>query len=102
MTSVPCFAAGTHILTPAGEVPVEALRPADSVVLAGGVTAHVRWIGQRHLNCRTRSAPHLVMPVSIRAGALAARLPARDLLLTPDHAVHVDQRDSERMIMPNP
>jgi hypothetical protein len=87
---IPCFAAGTRILTPAGEVPVEALRAGDPVVLARGGTTRVRWIGLRHVECRAHRAPHAVMPVRIRAGAIAPGIPARDLFVSPDHAVHLD------------
>ena len=88
--TVPCFAAGTRILTPAGEVPVEALEAGDLLVLASGRTARVRWIGRRRVDCRAHSAPRAVMPVCIRAGAIAPGVPARDLFLSPDHAVYVD------------
>jgi hypothetical protein len=85
-----CFAAGTRIATPAGEVPVETLRAGDRVILARGGTAPVIWLGHRHIDCGAQGVPSLVQPVCIRAGALAAGLPARDLWLSPDHAVHVD------------
>ncbi len=43
---IACFAAGTRILTDAGERAVERLRVGDRVVtLLGGRLAHVRWIG---------------------------------------------------------
>jgi hypothetical protein len=82
---IACFAAGTRILTDAGERAVEALRVGDAVVtLLGGRLARVRWIGQRRLR-----GP-LAWPVRIAAHALGENQPRRDLLLSPDHAVHVD------------
>ena len=85
-----CFAAGTRIATPDGEVAVEALRPGDHVRLASGGVADVRWVGHRRVWCDRHPRPHGVFPVRIRAGAFAPGQPARDLLLSPDHAVFAD------------
>jgi hypothetical protein len=86
----PCFAAGTRIDTPRGEVPVEALCAGDEVTLASGGTAPIVWIGRRRVDCRSYPEPHQVWPVRIGRGAFAPGVPRRDLLLSPDHAVFVD------------
>lgn len=83
-----CFVTGTRIATPAGEAPVEALRPGDRVALADGGTAEVRWIGRQSIAARFADPLH-VWPVRIRAGALDDGVPHRDLLLSPGHAVRV-------------
>jgi hypothetical protein len=83
----PCFAAGTRIATPGGAVAVEALRPGDHVRLATGGSADIRWVGHRRVRCDRHPRPHEVFPVRIRADAFAPGQPARDLLLSPDHAV---------------
>src|SRR4029077_3888720 len=49
---VGCFAAGTRISTPSGEVAVEDLRVSQTVVTAEGDVAPVIWLGHRHLDCR--------------------------------------------------
>jgi hypothetical protein len=86
-TAPPCFARGTRILTPAGYVPVEHLKPGDNVVtIAGGVRA-VRWVGWRVIDLQTHRRPNAVWPVCITANALDNGIPARDLFLSPDHAV---------------
>ncbi|MBE7213275.1 MAG: Hint domain-containing protein [Gluconacetobacter diazotrophicus] len=92
---LPCFAAGTAIDTPRGPVAVEALREGDSVLLAGGGTGPggwgtVRWVGSRGVRLDGHRRPEQVLPVRIRAGALADGVPARDLLLSPDHALLLD------------
>ncbi|MDE2198114.1 MAG: Hint domain-containing protein [Rhodospirillales bacterium] len=87
---VPCFAAGTRILTPRGEVAVEALHAGDLVALARGGTAAVRWVGRRQVDCRHHRRPQDVLPVRVRAGAFADGVPQRDLVLSPDHAVFAD------------
>ena len=87
--AAPCFRAGTRIRTPRGEVPVEALRAGDTVLLAQGGTRPVRWIGRRHVDCRRHPRPHDVWPVRVAAGAFAEGQPIADLWLSPDHAVLV-------------
>jgi collagen type I/II/III/V/XI/XXIV/XXVII alpha len=91
VTYVACFAAGTRIATPAGERPVECLRAGDRVVSHFGGSAPVVWVGHRTLDPRRHPRPHEVQPVRVRAGAFAERVPARDLLLSPDHAVYVNE-----------
>jgi hypothetical protein len=88
---IACFAAGTRILTEYGEVEVERLRPGVRVV---SLTHHrllpVRWIGSQRIDCRTQGQPAHTRPVRITAGAFGPGMPARDLLLSPDHAVFVE------------
>jgi len=87
---VACFAAGTRILTDRGPVPVEALREGDRVVSAFGGIRPARWIGQRRIDCRRHARPTEVWPVRVRAHAFADGAPLNDLLLSPDHAIFVD------------
>jgi hypothetical protein len=88
---VTCFAAGTRIATPDGEVAVDTLRAGD-MVLAGidGTPRPVRWIGERTLDLRAHPHPQEAAPVRIAAGAFADGVPARDLLLSPEHCVFAD------------
>jgi len=81
-----CFVAGTRIQTPLGKIAVEKLKIGDMVVTASGSCVPVRWIGVNTVATRGRD-PLRVMPVRIRAGALGEKLPERDLLVSPDHAL---------------
>ncbi len=90
-----CFLQGTLIATPTGPRPVEDLRSGDPVLTAAGAEAPVRWMGRRSLHAfgpdgYLRADPLCVMPIRIRAGALGAGLPERDLLVSPDHAILVE------------
>jgi hypothetical protein len=84
-----CFMAGTAIATPDGPVAVETLDKGDLVRTADGGAAPVRWVGRQTVS--TVFADSLrVMPIRVRAGALADNVPVRDLLVSPDHALLVD------------
>lgn len=88
---VPCFAAGTRILTRRGEVAVEDLQVGDqAMALRSGGFSTISWIGQRQLSCAAGSKQAEKWPLRVRAGAFGDGKPHRDLFLSPDHAVHVN------------
>ncbi|MGC8477607.1 MAG: Hint domain-containing protein, partial [Acetobacteraceae bacterium] len=83
----PCYAAGTRIAAAHGSVPVERLRAGDLLRTAGGALRPVRWIGHRTIDLTRHPDPRRAQPIRIAADAFADGIPARDLLLSPDHAV---------------
>jgi collagen type I/II/III/V/XI/XXIV/XXVII alpha len=89
-TETQCFLKGTSIRAPDRDVLVEHLRLGDRVTARFAGTAPIVWIGHRHVDCRRHPEPDKVWPVRITAGAFGDGLPLRDLLLSPDHAVFVD------------
>ena len=76
--------------TSEGDVAVETLAFGDLVLTCGGALVPAQWIGYRHVNCRRHPKPEKVWPVRVAAGAFDDNLPHRDLWLSPDHAVYVD------------
>lgn len=84
-----CFMAGTMIRTPSGEAAVETLKRGDLVMTFDGRAVPVTWVGRQTVSMLFAD-PLRVLPVRIKAGALGERLPARDLLVSPDHAILVD------------
>ncbi len=88
--TIPCFAAGTRIGTPRGEVPVEQLRVGDQVLSGFGGTVPIVWIGRRTLWPPRSPDPASLWPVRICAGALGGGIPARDLLVSAEHAIYLD------------
>jgi hypothetical protein len=85
-----CYARGTRIATPHGEVPIETLAIGDCVITASGHVAPIIWIGRRRVDCRRHPRPETVLPVCIRAHAFAEGLPRRDLLVSLQHGLHLD------------
>ena len=84
-----CFLAGTMIATPESEVAVESLRAGDLVSLADGSSAPVTWLGLQTVST-SFADPLRVQPIRVKANALADGVPSRDLLVSPDHALLVD------------
>ncbi len=85
-----CFVQGTRILTARGEVPIEDLRTEDKVITVNGGAEKVKWVGRRAYDGRFIAGNHLMLPVCIKAGALAPDVPRRDLFVSPGHALYID------------
>ena len=96
--AAPCFAAGTAIATPQGARAVEHLRIGNHVLTATGATAAIRWIGRRHYGPAALAANPHFHPVRIRAGALGPAVPAQDLLLSPQHAVYLNDAEGPLLV----
>ena len=88
--STPCYCAGTHLLTDRGEVAIEALQPGDLLVTRDGRQRAVVWIGRRSYAARFAARNRDVWPVQVRAGALGQGIPHRDLFVSPQHALFLD------------
>ncbi len=85
-----CFLRGTRIATPGGEVDIERLAIGDLVLLQSGQAMPVKWIG-RHAHARRFAQGHPdIMPILIAADALSDGVPARDLYVSPKHAMFID------------
>ena len=84
-----CFMAGTLVRTPDGEVAIETLKPGDLVLTSEGVAKPVNWLGKQTVSTLFAD-PVRSLPIRVKAGALAENVPARDLLVSPDHALLVD------------
>ena len=86
----PCFCPGTLIQTDRGPIPVEHLVIGDQVITLDGEAEPIRWIGQRSFAGSFIAGNAAILPVCIKAGALADGVPSQDLWVSPGHALFVD------------
>ena len=84
-----CFYAGTRLATEHGEIAVEDVTAGTMVKTADGKILPVRWVGWSEISLRFAD-PLRALPIRIQAGALADGVPSRDLLISPDHAIMLD------------
>ncbi|MEC7762537.1 MAG: Hint domain-containing protein [Pseudomonadota bacterium] len=90
---VPCFTPGTTIVTDRGLVRVEDLKVGDLVVTRDDGLQPIRWIGRRDMFQSDLVGDARLRPIRIRAGALGQGLPARDMMVSPQHRVLLADRN---------
>jgi hypothetical protein len=92
---IACFAEGSRIATPRGEVAVEDLVPGDLVLTRDNGARPLRWIGRREVSEAELSRAPALRPVRFQAGALGNGLPQRDLTVSPQHRMLVVSHEAE-------
>jgi len=85
-----CFLHGTSILTDCGEKRIEDLRIGDRVVVRGGETGSIRWVGRQVFKKNGLRWQEDVVPVRVARHALDNRTPHSDLYLSPGHALFLN------------
>jgi hypothetical protein len=85
-----CFAAGTLIRTPGGEVAVETLEVGDLVLTASGETRPVKWMGHADIDFHRTPRGGPGLPIRVAADAFGPSRPSQDLYLSAGHSVCVD------------
>ncbi|WP_322893664.1 MULTISPECIES: Hint domain-containing protein [unclassified Yoonia] len=88
-TGVACFASGTMIRTPSGDVLIETLRVGDLVLTWRGEEKPIRWIGQSVLSKAALGANPKLRPIVISRDVLGS---VRDLTVSPQHAFVVGDK----------
>ncbi|MGL4821937.1 MAG: Hint domain-containing protein, partial [Plesiomonas shigelloides] len=96
-SNVVCYARGTLIATPHGDVRIEELAVGDLVKTLDNGDKEIMWIGSRKLSAAELEANPKLCPIRIRAGALGNGIPRSDLTVSPQHRILVDSRIAERM-----
>ncbi|MEL7012976.1 MAG: Hint domain-containing protein, partial [Pseudomonadota bacterium] len=84
---IPCFTPGTRIATPYGERAVEELQPGDKIITRDNGLQEIRWVGRRDLTVHDLERAPRMRPILIKAGALGRDLPERDMLVSPQHRI---------------
>ena len=87
-----CFAADTLIETKLGLVAAASLQPGMSVMTRDNGFQEIVWVGSRHLSGDLLRAGDKMRPILIRQGALGPDMPARDMIVSPQHRVLVNSR----------
>ncbi|MDF0596976.1 Hint domain-containing protein [Psychromarinibacter halotolerans] len=86
---VPCFAEGTLIRTPRGDVPVQNLKVGDKVTTLHHGAQRILWRGARRVDAARLAAEPHNRPVRIPEGLLGNYAP---LIVSPQHAMALDER----------
>lgn len=94
-TGVICFASGTRILTPAGERPVETLRPGDVVTTLDNGPQRLIWTGFRQLDRDNLARGPTQVPVVLAPSLTGGDAP---LVVSPQHGVLLRHDGQEVLI----
>ncbi|MEM7318405.1 MAG: Hint domain-containing protein [Pseudomonadota bacterium] len=87
-----CFATGTGIGTPDGFVPIESLVAGDLVETVDAGPQPVKWAGARRL--QFPDSPDSQKPIEFKPNCLGQGLPAKRLVLSPQHRILCNRTDS--------
>lgn len=89
---VPCFTPGTVIATPQGARLVEELKEGDKIITRDNGIQEIRWVGAKQMSGVELARNAHLKPVLIKAGALGNGLPERDMMVSPNHRVLVNNQ----------
>jgi hypothetical protein len=92
-----CFASGTMIETPDGEIPVQDIRPGMTVLTRDNGAQEVVWAQSRTLSTHILDLRPNLRPIVIRKDALGENVPRRDMIVSPQHRILVGSRIVSRM-----
>ena len=96
-TVIPCFTPGTMITTQCGEVLVEDLQAGDLVMTRDNGLQPLRWVGRRQLSLADLIVNPALRPVEIAKGALGHDLPIRDMKVSPQHRMLIEDGRAEML-----
>jgi len=91
----PCFTPGTMIETPDGLRAVEDLRKGDIVLTRDDGPQEICWSGAVRLNSGQLAGNPRFRPVLIKANALGPGMPARDMLVSRQHRILIEDWRAE-------
>lgn len=89
-----CFTPGTRIATPTGERLVEELRVGDPVFTRDNGVQDLRWIGTKTLSGAELKQSPALRPILIKAGSLGRGRPERDVVVSPNHRMLINDPET--------
>jgi len=95
ITILICVARGTRITCARGEIAVEDLEVGDLVTTMDGKPQPVRWIGSRRVERQEMESNTKLWPVRIVAHALGENVPRKDLIVSAQHRVFLQDWRAE-------
>jgi hypothetical protein len=95
---VVCFADGTKIATPDGDVNIEDLKVGDPVLTIDGYAKAIKWIGSRKLTLKDLTAHPESKPIVLRKNSLGTDIPQEDLYVSPQHRIFVRSKVAQRVL----
>ncbi len=94
---IPCFTPGTYIATPTGDRLVEELAAGDLVITRDHGLQAIRWVGRKDISgARLHSNPQ-IHPIEIKKDALGPEHPCRDMMVSPQHRIVIDDIQASKM-----
>lgn len=96
--AIPCFTGNSVVATRTGLTRVADLRQGDLVLTRDNGLQPLRWIGTRRFGWRALGLNPMLRAVRICAGALGAGMPARDMLVSPNHRFLIVSDGDERLL----
>ncbi|MCK0103610.1 Hint domain-containing protein [Pseudohalocynthiibacter sp. F2068] len=93
--AVPCFTPGTMLDAPDGPVPVETVATGDWLLTRDDGPQQVLWRGCLQLSALDLHIAPQLRPVMIRKGSLGPNRPSRDMVVSPQHRVLLDDWRAE-------
>jgi ELWxxDGT repeat protein len=97
--AVACYCRGTRISAGRGQRKVENLRIGDLVRTRSGRLRPIKWIGRRSYNGRFIASRNDILPICFKAGSLGDTIPARDLWISPHHAMYFENAGHGGMLI---
>ncbi len=93
--NITCFGAGTMIETSQGITPVEYLNCGDLVKCGDGQYYPIRWVSRRLVTAAEMKNNPDFRPILIAKDALYKNVPERDLIVSPQHRIVIDDWRAE-------
>ncbi|WP_371171730.1 Hint domain-containing protein [Aliiroseovarius sp. 2305UL8-7] len=96
-SNVVCFCKGTEILTESGYVKVEYLTKGMLIQTMDNGLQPVRWVSSKKTEEKELVIRPSLKPIRIKAGALGASTPSKDLLVSRQHRIMLRSKVVERI-----